>query len=147
MNWCHRWRPAHLAAIVLIALAGASALLPWATASAGTAHVTTTGLEGDGVITLAAALGLLAAVLGSVYGPINGLAMAAIAIVLGALIAAVGIYDWADAFWSVQAEPGVSLSAGSGVVLTAIAGLAIVLDGVFGDWGSTGAPAAIKGLG
>ncbi len=147
MDFTHRWRPAHVAAIVLIALAGASALLPWATASAGPAHVTTTGLEGDGVITLVAALGLLAGVLGSVYGPINGLAMAAMAIVLGALIAAVGIYDWADAFWSVQAEPGVSTSAGGGVALTAIAGLAIILDGVFGHWGSIGVPAAAKGSG
>jgi hypothetical protein len=41
--------PPHLAAIVLIALVAASALLPWATASAGPARVTTAGLEGDGV--------------------------------------------------------------------------------------------------
>lgn len=144
MNWYHRWRPAHLAGIVLIALVLASALLPWATASAGPAHVTTAGREGDGVITLAAGLGLLAGILGSVYGPINRLAMAGMAIALGALIAAVGIYDWADAFWGVEAEPGVSLSAGSGVMLTAITGLAIVLAGVFGDWGSIGVSATIK---
>ncbi len=142
MDWYHKWRPAHLAGLVLVALVVVSALLPWVRVSGGAADVTTTGVEGDGIITLVAALALLAVILGAAYRLINGPVAAALAITAGALIAAVGIYDWADAFWGVEAEPGVSLSAGSGVMLTAITGLAIVLDGVFGNWGPAPVSAA-----
>jgi MYXO-CTERM domain-containing protein len=130
------WRLPHVFGLCLVGLAVLAAFLPWVEASAGIFSVSKNGIEGDGIITLVAALVVGAVILGSAYQAIDDRTTAAAAMTGGGLIAGIGIYDWIN----VENKAGeiesslVSVSAGVGLVLTVVAGLAILGVGLLGFW-------------
>jgi hypothetical protein len=119
---------------VLAALVVAGGLLPWAHVSAGATSLTRSGLAGDGMITVAVAVALAIAVAANSGRLLDGFYMALAAMAGGALIAAVALYDWSAGYWRVESEPGILEAPGAGVALTLVAGLALVILAVIGDW-------------
>ncbi len=115
----------NIAAVIVGLLTVIFAFLPWASASLGPVSISEAGTSGDGIITLI--MGIFA---------MGGAALAmvrrrfgwGVVIVMGAIVALVGIIDLAE----VGGTEGVSV--GAGLVLTFICGLALIAISVWALW-------------
>jgi Protein of unknown function (DUF2510) len=124
-------------AVKIVVFVGAGALvlgslLPWVKASAGAFTVTKNGIEGDGVLTLI--LAGLAALLFGVIKPRNVAAM--VTLILGVLAGAIAAYDIADISQKAHdlstTSVDVSATVGVGLILAALACVAIVVGAIMG---------------
>lgn len=102
------------------ALAIAGSLMPWATALGGA--LSKAGTEGDGIITLIAAL--IGAIVGAlrITGLLKGSVARILLALVGIVVAGTAIYDWRE-----LSQAGEGISVGSGLVLTAIGGVGVLI--------------------
>ena len=126
------WRPGHVIGLVLAGVVVVAAFLPWARVSLGIFSVSKNGVDGDGVITLILGLAIGGASLLNVYGRLRCGLMAVGSVILGGIIAAIGVYDWADLEGAADETELVSVSVGVGLVLTTFAGFGLAANGLWG---------------
>jgi Protein of unknown function (DUF2510) len=123
--------------VKVLVLAGASALvlgslLPWVRATAGPFSATRNGIDGDGVLTLILAV----AAAGTFWLVTQRTVALVLALVFGALAGAIAIYDIVDISHKARdlasSNSGVSAHVGAGLIIVAIAALAVVVGAVMG---------------
>jgi hypothetical protein len=143
-GWSSRTKGFVLGGALVLAV---GSFLPWVKASAGPFTATENGLDGDGVITLAMAIGIVLAAL------LIKRASTAVTtvLVLAVLAGAIAVYDWVDV--SKQADdlagntPGVSAGIGIGIVVCVIGAAAAAAGALMARAESKASPPPDSGSG
>lgn len=126
-------RTGHVAIVFICGVILFAAFLPWAWASFEEISVSKRGIEGDGLFTLILASIVAGAQGLNIYGRIGCRPAAAVALICGMLVSAIGVVDWIDI--EDREAMIISMSVGSGLVITTLAGFALTATGYFSHRG------------
>ena len=131
------WKPVDPAVLLVAAAIAVGAFLPWVKVSAGPFSDSAPGTDGDGILTLILAAVAAVVTVWGIYGNAGPRVTAVLLVVAGGMVAGIGGYDWADVHnqnQGIEADLGISASAGIGLIITVVAGVLLMALAYAGYW-------------